>query len=222
MRLRTAPRASRAPFSDRFSRPGTRGVVQRLTTVSSPPGRCVSGSRLHRRPFPWGLAPCPIRRCCGRGVRHLGLCGFTPRKQDPPIVSRTFQSFGALRNLPCADRRIMREVRVGRIDFLRSAENTGPEGRNLWDRGKQCPPLARNGHSAIHRHPAGIRRYPPLLCVQRACSRARRTHPKVALQRFGIGGQHAECITQPVEQRALLVGYGAPLKGLRDGGLIDL
>ena len=81
-RRHATPRVFTRPVPNRFSRPGTRGVVERVRfrtlaswTMDFRGRTAIDGFSL------WGLAPCPIRRFYGRSFRCSGLCGFTPRKQ---------------------------------------------------------------------------------------------------------------------------------------------
>ena len=139
-------RASRAPVSDRFSRPGTRSC-RTLTTASSPPERWLvvqtsaqlapcalppTGGTLHRRMPLRGLAPFPVRRCCGQGFRTLDSTVSLPvdASHRPCLahskVSELFEISRVRTERSCTRRQF------GRIDFRAGQDFQGDRGARCW------------------------------------------------------------------------------------------
>jgi hypothetical protein len=63
---------------------------------------------------------------------ELSFLPLTEAARTAPADARTSQSFGALRNLPCADGAIVRVGQAGRIEFRRRVRFQRVGGQSAW------------------------------------------------------------------------------------------
>jgi hypothetical protein len=72
-----------------------------------------------------------------------------------PTVCRTFQSFGRLRNLPCATAESVRAKRMRRIGFCEIACVQALSAEKAWIEGARIPAFSRQGPPAASPHFCG-------------------------------------------------------------------
>jgi hypothetical protein len=114
--LNLAARFARPVVNGRFSRTGT----EELLNVTD--GRLASWTVIRRYPSPkdraLGLSSIPNSPVLRAELPLFWALRFHSPQPNPADRVHTFQSFGALRNLPCADERSVRARKLGRIRIL--------------------------------------------------------------------------------------------------------